>query len=41
MAENKQTTDVKTYTVSSREVIYKGGGNDVDQIIYKLFNAEC
>lgn len=70
MTENKQTTDVKTYTVSSCEVIYKGAGNDIDlrtadqlkevleevrsewwqdwqtadefdQIIYKLFAAEC
>lgn len=35
MTENKQTTDVKTYTASSREVIYKGGGNDIDLNPYR------
>lgn len=35
MTENKQTTDVKTYTVSSREVIYKGAGNDIDLNPYR------
>lgn len=35
MTENKQTTDVKTQTVSSREVIYKGAGNDIDLNPYR------
>lgn len=35
MTENKQTTDVKTWTVSSREAIYKGAGNDIDLNPYR------
>lgn len=35
MAEINQTAYEKTYTVSSRELIYKGAGNDVDLNPYR------
>ena len=35
MAEINQTAGGKTYTVSSRELIYKGAGNDVDLNPYR------